>query len=69
MRKTYFDYVDGVQIMIMRDPSDDEWEVYYRIAGWQFIYGFGISTRTNSLLSAKILARQNAEQYAEVLFQ
>ena len=63
----YFDYSDGLEIMIMDDPSDDGKEVYYRMAGYPFIFAFGIP-RGYSMSKVIHIAKCNAETYAEVLF-
>ena len=63
----YFDYSDGLQIMIMDEPSGDGWEVYYRAPGYPFIFAFGLP-KVHTFFDAIQVAKCNAERYAEVLF-
>lgn len=64
----YFDHSDGLDIMIMDDPSEYGKEVYYRMPGYPFIFAFGLS---NDVPMSTIVhhARANASVYAEVLFK
>ena len=64
----YFDHADGLDIMIMLDPSEDELEVYYRMPGSPFIYAFGLPSWQNSMSEVIEIAKCNAQDYAEVLF-
>lgn len=65
----YFDHVDGVDIMIMDDPSEDGREVYYRIAGSPFVFAFGLAKSTvKSMIETIQIAKANVEDYVEVLF-
>ena len=64
----YFDYWDGLEIMIMDDPSEDGREVYYRMAGYPFIFAFGLS-KSVPMSSVIRFARANVDVYAEVLFK
>ena len=59
---------DGVQIMIMDDPSMDGREVYYRIPGYPFIFAYGLPN-CYSLAQCVRIARYNASTYAEDLFK
>lgn len=66
----YFDYADGLEIMIMDDPSEDGREVYYRMEGYPFIFAFGLPKNFEfSFLTTIQLAKANASEYAEVLFK
>jgi len=65
----YFDHSDGLDIMIMDDPSEDGWEVYYRMAGYPYIFAFGLPKKhTMSMFTVISLAKANASEYVEVLF-
>ena len=64
----YFDHADGVDIMIMDDPSGDEKEVYYRMPGYPFIYAFGL-VKEDKMFNVIQIAKANAMNYAEVLFK
>lgn len=65
----YFDYVDGVEIMIMDDPSDDSREVYYRIAGSPFVFAFGLGKTSDMTMDKTIwIAKANVDNYMGVLF-
>ena len=66
----YFDHADGLDIMIMDDPSEDGREVYYRMPGYPFIFAFGIpKIFEHSMFTTIQLAKANAQEYAEVLFK
>ena len=66
-KTVYTDLCDGVMIMFMQDETDDSWEVYYKIAGWQYIYGFGLPG-SYTYDTVKWIADVNAANYAEDLF-
>lgn len=63
----YFDHADGLDIMIMEDPSEDGREVYYRMAGYPYIFAFGLP-KSASMFKTIQYAKANASVYAEVLF-
>ena len=63
----YFDHTDGLDIMIMDDPSEDGREVYYRMAGYPFVFAFGLP-KTHTMFDVIHYAKANASTYAEVLF-
>lgn len=65
----YFDHADGLDIMIMDDPSEDSREIYYRMAGYPYIYACSIPKKYEfSMFTTIKLAKANASEYAEVLF-
>lgn len=64
----YFDISEGVQIMIMSDPSDDGYEVYYRMAGYPFIFAFGLP-KVHTFFEVIQIAKCNVDNYVEVLFK
>lgn len=65
----YFDHADGLDIMIMDDPSEDSREIYYRMAGYPYIFAFGLpKTKDVSMYKTILFAKANACIYAEVLF-
>ena len=57
---------DSVNIMVIHDW--DSFDVYYQIAGWPFIFAFGIPDR-EGFHCARKLAIANIDNYAEVLFK
>lgn len=63
----HFDFEDGVQIMILDDPSQDSREVYYRIPGYPFVYAYGLPASYSRDTVIRI-AKCNASNYAEDLF-
>lgn len=64
----YFDHADGLDIMIMDDPSEDGREIYYRMPGYPYIFAFGIPSSETTFTTIQ-LAKANAMEYAEVLFK
>lgn len=64
----YIETDKSMQIMIMDDPSGDGKEVYYRIAGWPFVFAFGLPSKY-SMFEVIHYARCNADYYSEVLFK
>lgn len=64
----YFDHSDGLDIMIMDDPSEDGKEVYYRMPGYPYIFAFGLP-KVHPMFEVIQIAKCNAERYAEVLFK
>ena len=64
----YFDHADGLDIMIMDDPSEDGREVYYRMPGYPYIFAFGLPS-SETMFTTIQLAKANAMEYAEVLFK
>ena len=66
-KSPYFDHADGLDIMIMDDPSEDGREVYYRMAGYPFIFAFGLPKRC-SMSEVIRFAKANVDVYSEVLF-
>lgn len=64
----YFDHSDGLDIMIMDDPSEDGREVYYRMPGYPYIFAFGLPVSIGMMAAIQI-AKLNAVKYAEVLFK
>ena len=66
----YFDHADGLDIMIMDDPSMDGREVYYRMPGYPYIFAFGLPASETMTMGLTInLAKANASEYAGVLFK
>lgn len=66
----YFDHADGLDIMIMDDPSEEGREVYYRKPGYPYIFAFGLPKSFEMTMFTTIqLAKANASEYAEVLFK
>lgn len=63
----YFDHADGLDIMIMDDPSEDSREIYYRMAGYPYIFAFGLPS-AETMFNTIHLAKANASEFAEVLF-
>ena len=63
----YFDHADGLDIMIMDDPSEDGREVYYRMPGYPYIFAFGLPNDV-AMYTTIQYAKANASTYAEVLF-
>lgn len=57
---------DSVNIMVIHDW--DSFDVYYQIAGWPFIFAFGIPDK-EGFYRARELAIANIDNYAEVLFK
>ncbi len=64
----YFDHADGLDFMIMDDPSEDGREVYYRMPGYPYIFAFGVPV-SETMFTTIQLAKANAMEYAEVLFK
>ena len=64
----YFDHSDGLDIMIMDDPSEDGREVYYRMPGYPYIFAFGLP-KERTMSEVIQTAKCKAEFYAEVLFE
>ena len=64
----YFDHADGLDIMIMDDPSEDGREIYYRMPGYPYIFAFGLPVSVTMFTTIQ-LAKSNASEYAEVLFK
>ena len=64
----YLDHADGLDIMIMDDPSEDGREIYYRMAGYPYIFAFGLSNDV-SMFTTIQLAKANASEYVEILFK
>lgn len=56
---------DSVNIMVIHDW--DSFDVYYQIAGWPFIFAFGIPDK-DGFHYARKLAIANIDNYVEVLF-
>ena len=64
----YFDHADGLDIMIMDDPSEDSKEVYYRMPGYPYIFAFGLH-KSYTMFVVIQTAKCRAKYYAEVLFK
>ena len=64
----YFDMEDGIQIMIMDDPSEDSREVYYRIPGYPYVFAYGLPA-SYSMFDCIHIAKCNASNYVEDLFK
>ena len=64
----YFDHADGLDIMIMIDPSEDCLEVYYRMPGYPYIFAFGLP-KVFTMSNVIQIAKCKAIDYAEVLFK
>ena len=56
----------GCKILIVKE--EDLWGVYYQIAGYSYVYAYGLSLETPYIEVCKI-AVKNAEYYIEVLFK
>ena len=57
---------DSVNIMVIHDW--DSFDIYYQIAGYPFIFAFGIPDK-EGFFQARRLAIANIENYMEVLFK
>lgn len=55
----------GCKILLVKE--EDSWGIYYKIAGYSYEYGFGVSLDTPYIEVCKI-ATTNAENYCGVLF-
>ena len=64
----YFDHADGLDIMIMYDPSEDCREIYYRMPGYPYIFAFGLPN-VHTMFEVIQIAKCNADRYAEALFK
>lgn len=57
---------DAVNIMVIHDF--DSFDIYYQIAGWPFVFAFGIPDKKGFYCVRK-LAIANIDNYVEVLFK
>ena len=58
---------DGISIMLLFVNPSDSWQVYYRIAGWYYKYGFSLPGFYEPD-TVEWIAKVNAKNYTEDLF-